>query len=90
MRGKHGYAEGASNVEDVGRNGPSLQSERWTPNKIWSVQGGEMLTRCSRMIRQSVRRMRCHGLFRKPVDVTEAFDTQRNLMTRARNLKVVS
>ena len=68
MRGRHGYAEGTSNVEDVDGSTPPLPSGRWTLGKIRSVPEGRMLARCDRMIRRSVKRLRRHGLLRKPVE----------------------
>ena len=73
MRGKHGYAEGASNVQDVDGHGPPLPSGRWALGKIRSVPEDEMLARCIRMIRRSVKRMRRRGMFRKPVDIAIDF-----------------
>ncbi len=73
MRGKHRYAEGTSHVEDVDRSNPSLPSGRWTLGKIRSVPEDRMLARYDRMITRSVKRLRCHGLLRKPVDLAIDF-----------------
>ena len=73
MRGKHGYAEGASNTEDVDRGSPPLPSGRWTLGKIRSIPEDVMLARCSQMIVRSVKRLRRHGLLRKPVDIAIDF-----------------
>ena len=73
MRGKHGYAEGSSNAEDVGRHSPSLPSWRWTQNRVESVHEDRMLAGCGRMIARPVKRLRRHGLLRKPVDIATDF-----------------
>ncbi len=73
MRGKHGYAEGTSNVEGVDASTPPLPSGRWTLGKIRSVPEDRMMARCDRMIRRSVKRLKRHGLFRKPVDLAIDF-----------------
>lgn len=73
MRGKHGYAESSSNTEDVDAHSPPLPSARWTLGKIRSIPEDKMLARCNRMIARSVRRMRRHGLLRRPVDVAIYF-----------------
>ena len=73
MRGKHGYAEGASNVEQVDRQSPALPSGRWTLGKVRSVPEDEMLACCIRMIKRSVKRLRRHGMFRKPVNIAIDF-----------------
>ena len=46
MRGKHGYAEGASHVEGVNGSSPPLLSGRWTLGKIRSVPENRMLGHC--------------------------------------------
>ena len=58
---------GRPRVEDIGGITPPLPSGRWTLGKIRSVPEDGMLTRCDRMIRRSVKRLRRHGLLRKPV-----------------------
>ena len=73
MRGKHGYAEGASHAEDVDRGSPPLPSGRWTLGRIRSIPEDAMLARCSHMIARSVRRLKRHGLLREPVDVAIDF-----------------
>lgn len=73
MRGKHGYAEGASRAEDVDGSSPPLPSGRWTLGKIRSVPQDKMLARCNRMITRSARRLRRHGLLRRPVTLAIDF-----------------
>ena len=73
MRGRHGYAEGTSNVEDVDGSTPPLPSGRWTLGKIRSVPEDRMLARCDQMIRRAVKRLRRHGLLRKPVELAIDF-----------------
>ena len=73
MRGKHGYAEGASHTEDVDRSSPPLPTGRWTLGKIRSIPEDAMLARCAQMIARSVRRLKRHGLLREPVDIAIDF-----------------
>ena len=73
MRGKHGYAEGSSNAECIDKNSPSLPSGKWTRNKAETVPEDRILASCGRMIKRSVRRLRRHGLLRKPVDIAIDF-----------------
>ena len=73
MRGKHGYAEGSSRAEDIDPNSPNLPSGRWTLGKIRSIPEDKMLIRCGQMITRSIKRLRHHGLLRKPVDVAIDF-----------------
>ena len=73
MRGKHGYSEGAPHVEGIDGSNTSLPPGRWTLGKIRSVPEGRMLARCDRMIRWSVKRLRRHGLLRKPVNLAIDF-----------------
>ena len=61
------YAETARSSDPDG--GAGVPTGRWVRDKIRPIRHDHMLKRCLKVVDRTVRRMRRHGMFRKPVDV---------------------